>query len=68
MKIQAQDIHSGERIVAYCNNKRQVCKVQRVLNHDLDNITLTVSTSVHYRSSTSCVIRFRRDALVDLAD
>ncbi len=68
MKIQALDIQSGERIVAYCNNKMQACKVQQVLNQGQDNITLTVSTSVHYRHSTSCVIRFHRDAWVDLAD
>jgi hypothetical protein len=66
MKIQALDIKIGDRIVAYCNNKRQACTVKQVLDSGQGNIALTVSTS-HYRSSLSRVIRFDRDALVDLA-
>jgi hypothetical protein len=67
MKIQAMDIQSGDRIVAYCNNKRQTCTVKHVLDSGQGSITLTVFTSEHYRSSVSRVVQFRRDALVDLA-
>lgn len=67
MKIQALDIQIGDRIVAYCNNKRQACTVKQLLS-DRGSITLTVSTSKHYRSSASRVVQFRWDALVDLAD
>lgn len=67
MKIQALDIQVGDRIVAYCNNRRQICTVQRILEPGLPNITLSVFTTGHYRSSVSRVVRFRRDALVDLA-
>jgi hypothetical protein len=67
MKIQALDIRMGDRIVAYCNNMRQACTVIRVVNADQDNITLTVTTSGHNRSSVLRVVRFRRDAVVDLA-
>jgi len=67
MKIQALDIQIGDRIVAYCNNKRQACTVKQLLS-DQGSITLTVSTSKHYRSSASRVVQFRWDALVDLAE
>ena len=67
MKIQAIDIQIGDRILAYCHNKMKPCTVHRVLENSQDNITLAVFTSVHYRSSVSYVIRFHRDAFVDLA-
>lgn len=67
MKIQAMDIQIGDRIVAYCHNKMKPCTVHRVLNNSQDNITLTVCTSVHYRSSVAYVVRFHREAFVDLA-
>ncbi|HAX79793.1 MAG TPA: hypothetical protein DCY88_29155 [Cyanobacteria bacterium UBA11372] len=67
MKIQALEIQVGDRIIAYCNNKRQICTVRRILDPDQINITLSVFTTDHYRSSILRVIRFRRDALVDLA-
>ncbi|PSB26045.1 hypothetical protein [Stenomitos frigidus] len=67
MKIQALDIQMGDRIIAYCNNKMQICTVRQVLDPGQINITLSVSTSEHSRSSFSRVIRFQRDALVDLA-
>lgn len=67
MKIQAMDIQIGERIVAYCNQKMQICTVRQILDNGQDNITLTVFTSVHYRNSASFVIRFHRDALVETA-
>jgi hypothetical protein len=67
LKIQALNIQIGDRIVAYCKNKRQICTVKRILEPGLENVTLSVFTAEHYRSSISCVIRFRHDALVDLA-
>ncbi|HEY9739454.1 MAG TPA: hypothetical protein V6C90_03095 [Coleofasciculaceae cyanobacterium] len=66
MKIQALDIQVGDRIVAYCNNKMQICKVKQILDPGQTNVTLSVFTAEHYRSSVLRVIRFRRDALVDL--
>ena len=66
LKIQAADIQSGDRIVAYCNNKMQVCKVKQIIDPDLNNITLSVSTSEASRNSISRVVRFQRDALVEL--
>ncbi|HEY9851686.1 MAG TPA: hypothetical protein V6D28_19600 [Leptolyngbyaceae cyanobacterium] len=66
MKIQAVDIQTGDRIVAYCNNKMQVCTVKHILDPDLSNITLSVSTSESSRNSISRVVRFQRDALVEL--
>lgn len=67
MKIQALEIQRGDRIIAYCYNKMQSCTVQRVLDYSPDNITLSVSTSVRYRRSTSCVVRFHQNALVEMA-
>jgi len=45
MKIQALDIQIGERIVAYCNQKMQICTVRQILDLNLDNITLLSSIS-----------------------
>lgn len=67
MKIQALNIQIGDRIIAYCNNKRQTCTVKQVLNSGQGSIMLTVFTSEHYRSSNSRVVQFRWDTLVDLA-
>ena len=67
MKVQALEIKVGDRIIAYCNNKMQICTVKRILDPDQSNITLSVFTSEHYRVSVLRVVRFRRDALVDLA-
>ena len=66
MKIQAIDIQAGDRIIAYCNNKMQICTVKHILDPNLNNITLSVSTSEHSRNSISRVVRFQRDALVEL--
>ncbi|MGV0023924.1 hypothetical protein [Phormidesmis priestleyi] len=66
LKIQASEIQTGDRIVAYCNNKMQICKVKHI-ESDLTNINLSVSTTGHHQSSSSRVVRFRRDALVDMA-
>jgi hypothetical protein len=67
MKIQAMEIRMGDRILAYCNNKQQICTVRQVDNSGQDSIALTVCPSEHYRLSLSRVIRFQRDALVDLS-
>jgi hypothetical protein len=67
MKVQALNIQMGDRIVAYCNNKMQVCTVRQIIDPGQNNITLSVSTSEHSRSSFSRIIRFQKDALVDLA-
>ncbi|MBW4694928.1 MAG: hypothetical protein KME27_24525 [Lyngbya sp. HA4199-MV5] len=67
MKIEAVKIQMGDRIIAYCNNKMQICTVRQILDPGQNNVTLSVSTSEHSRSSFSRVIRFQRDALVDLA-
>jgi hypothetical protein len=66
LKIQAVDIQVGDRIFAYCNNKMQVCTVKHILDPELSNITLSVSTSENSRNSISRVVRFQRDALVNL--
>ena len=66
MKIQALEIKVGARIIAYCNNKRQICTVKRILDPDQSNITLSVFTAEKYRSSILRVVQFRRDALVEL--
>lgn len=67
MNIQALEIKVGDRIVAYCKGKMQACTVQRLLDSTSHNITLKVSTSVPYRESSSCVVQFHREALVQLA-
>jgi hypothetical protein len=67
MKIQVLEIQIGDRIVAYCNNKRQACTVKQILDSGQGSITLTVSTSEHYRGLVPRVVRFQREALVDLA-
>ncbi|HEY9875587.1 MAG TPA: hypothetical protein V6D12_19300 [Candidatus Obscuribacterales bacterium] len=66
MKVQVLNIHIGNRIIAYCNNKMQGCTVRQILNSDDSNITLVVFTSEHYRKSVSRVVRFHRDAFVEL--
>lgn len=68
MKIKALDVKAGDRIVAYCKNKRQICKVKQILDLGQANVTLSVFTTEHYRGClVSCVIRFQGDALVELA-
>ncbi|NMG09445.1 hypothetical protein DP117_22205 [Brasilonema sp. UFV-L1] len=67
MKIKALNIQVGDRILAYCNNRRQICTVKGILDSSQPNITLSVFTAEHYRQSISRVVRFRWDALVDLA-
>ncbi|MBD2239367.1 hypothetical protein H6G35_22590 [Aulosira sp. FACHB-113] len=67
MKIKALDVKAGDRIFAYCKNKRQMCKVKEILDQGQTNVTLSVFTSGHYRGClVSCVVRFQREALVEL--
>ena len=68
MKIRALDIRVGDRIVVYFRTKMQVCTVQYVLDPDQTNVTLSVFAGKRYRYSASRTIRFRPDALVDLAN
>lgn len=67
MKIQALDIKVGDRIVAYCKQKMQTCRVEQLMHSTQNNITLKVSTSMLARQSASCVVQFHSDALVELA-
>jgi hypothetical protein len=67
VKIQALNIQVGDRIVAYCNNRMQICTVKHIIDPGNSNITLSVFTAEKYRSSILRVVRFQRDALVDLA-
>uniref|UniRef100_B8HKK0 FeoA family protein n=1 Tax=Cyanothece sp. (strain PCC 7425 / ATCC 29141) TaxID=395961 RepID=B8HKK0_CYAP4 len=66
MLITAIEIRCGDRIVAFCNQKRQTCIVRKVMDSAPGTITLKVFTSGHFRESGSRVIRFRHDALVDV--
>jgi hypothetical protein len=66
LKIQASEIQTGDRIIAYCNNKMQICKVKHI-ESDQTNVNLSISTTGQHRNSSSRVVRFRLDALVDLA-
>ncbi|MGB6298718.1 MAG: hypothetical protein WBF90_21395 [Rivularia sp. (in: cyanobacteria)] len=68
MKIQALDIRPGDRIIAYFNNKMQVCTVKYVSNPDKTNITLSVFVGERYRHSSSGTIRFKPEALLELTD
>ena len=67
MKIQAVDIQIGNRIMAYCNNRRQACTVKQVVDSALGSIELTICPSEHAWISLSRVIRFHSNATVDLA-
>ena len=67
-KIQALDIKSGDRIIAYFKNKMQICTVKSISNSDQTNITLLVFLSEHYRYSSSGTIQFKPEALVDLVN
>ncbi len=68
MKIQALDIRPGDRIIAYFNNKMQLCTVKYVSNPDLTNITLSVFVGERYRHSSSGTITFKPEALLELKE
>lgn len=65
LKIHAVEIEVGDRIIAYCNTRMQICTVKQILDPDQSNITLSVSIS-GCRNSISRVVRFQQDALVEL--
>ena len=67
-KIQASDIKSGDRIIAYFKNKMQICTVKSISNSDQSNITLLVFLGEHYRYLSSGTIQFKPEALVDLVN
>ena len=67
-KIQALNIKSGDRIIAYFKNKMQICTVKSISNSDQTNITLLVFLSEHYRYSSSGTVQFKPEALVDLVN
>ena len=67
-KIQALDIKSGDRIIAYFKNKMQICTVKSISNSDRSNITLLVFPGEYYRYSSSGTIQFKPEALVDLVN
>lgn len=68
MKIQALNIRPGDRIIAYFNNKMQVCTVKYVSNPDKTNIVLSVFVGDRYRHSSSGTIRFKPEALLELSE
>jgi len=68
LKIKALDIQVGDRIIAYCNSKSQICTVKHILDPDQANVTLSVMTAEKYRSSVSRVVRFSREALIDVVN
>jgi len=67
LKIQALSLQVGDRIVAYCNNRKQTCTVKHILDPGQTTVTLSVFTDGQYRRSVTRVVRFQCDALVDLA-
>lgn len=68
MKIQALNIKTGNRIIVYFKNKKQVCTVKRISNPDPSSIALLVFLGDNYRHSNSGVIRFKSEALVELVN
>jgi hypothetical protein len=66
MKIQVLNVRRGDRIIAYFKNKMQVCTVKCISSPDSANITLSVFLGERYRPSSSGIIRFSSEALVDL--
>ncbi len=66
MKVQALELRTGDRIMAYCNNHRRPCKVKHIEDSGSGNITLTISLAQPQRNSLTRVIRFQRDALIEL--
>jgi len=68
MQIQALNIQIGDRIVVYFKNKMQTCTVKYIRIHDQSDITLSVFPGAHYRHSSSGTVRFKSEALVNLAN
>jgi hypothetical protein len=67
-KIQALNIRIGDRIIAYFKNKMQICTVKDISTLDRNNIAISVFLGEHYRYSRSGIVRFKSEALVDLAN
>jgi hypothetical protein len=65
-KIQALNIQSGDRIIAYFKHKMQICTVKYISTCDQTNIKLSVFLGEHYRYSSSGTIQFKLETLVDL--
>ena len=68
MKVKALNIQIGDRIVVYFKNKMQVCTVKYISTPDRTNIRLSVFLGERYRYSSSGIIRFKPEALVDLTN
>lgn len=68
MKIQALNIQTGDRIIAYFKNKMQVCTVKCLSSSEQTNIKLSVFIGEHYRYSSSGTIQFKPETLVDLVN
>jgi hypothetical protein len=68
MKIQALNVRVGDRIVVYFKNKRQICTVKNIYSPEQTNITLSVFLGDSYRYTSSGVVRFKSEALIDLAN
>jgi hypothetical protein len=68
MKIQALNIQTGDRIIAYFKNKMQVCTVRDISSSERSNIKLSVFLGEHYRYSSSGIIQFKSEAIVDLVN
>lgn len=66
MKIQASNIDVGDCVIAYCNQKMQVCQVHSIVEQNLQTVTLSISLPQTSRKAFRYVIRFRADALVEL--
>ncbi len=68
MKIKAANILIGDRIIAYCKNRMQVCTVKYISTSDITNIKLSVFLGKRDCYSSSGIIWFKSETLVDLAD
>lgn len=68
MQIQALNVQIGDRIVAYFKNKMQTCTVKYIGIHNQSDITLSVFLGARYRYSSSGIVRFKSEALVDLVN
>jgi ribosome recycling factor len=68
MKIQALNLRIGDRIIVYFKNKMQICTVKNISTPEPTDITLSVFLGERYRYSSSGIIRFKSEALVDLIE
>lgn len=68
MKIQASNIQTGDRIIAYFRNKMQICTVKNISTSNQTNINLSVFLGDRYRYTSSGTIQFKPEALVEFVD